>query len=452
MPSLDEDLRIAMAAHKAERFDEAEAGYLRVLEAQPDHAKALYYLGLLQFHRGDTATAIRFVQRCLSFARTNGPAWNTLGGLFVAAGRKSEARDAYQRATVVAPAMAEAWYNYGICLRDEGDVEGAIDALRTSLVREPGYSKSYEALATVLYQAGRTHEAANVYRDWAVREPQSAKARHMVAAVSQRDVPSRAADDYVRELFDGAARSFDANLGKLNYRAPELVVDALVREARGTRAGRNVPEPPGAERQDAEGAEHEGIERTHTSARRAGAVGGASAPHEGAPPAEPAAHFANVLDAGCGTGLCGPLLRSHCAQLVGVDLSARMIDRARGRKCYDDLVVAELSAFMQSRQGQFDAIVSADTLVYFGALEEPLSAAHGALRKQGVLVFTVESLPEAASQDYRLETHGRYAHSERYLRSALSASGFTVTGFKPAILREESGEPVRGAVITARRA
>src|SRR4051812_46586156 len=77
MSSPEEDLRIAMAAHKAERFDEAEAGYLRVLEAHPDHAKALYYLGLLQFHRGDTAAAIKFVQRCLNFARTSGPGWNT---------------------------------------------------------------------------------------------------------------------------------------------------------------------------------------------------------------------------------------------------------------------------------------------------------------------------------------------------------------------------------------
>src|SRR5262245_43063791 len=70
MSSPDEDLRTAMAAHKAERFDEAEAGYLRVLEARSNHPKALYYLGLLQFHRGDTATAIKFVQRCLNFART----------------------------------------------------------------------------------------------------------------------------------------------------------------------------------------------------------------------------------------------------------------------------------------------------------------------------------------------------------------------------------------------
>lgn len=414
MPSPDEELRIAMAAHKAERFDEAEAGYLRVLEARPDHAKALYYLGLLQFHRGDTAAAIKFVQRCLNFARTSGPGWNTLGGLFVAAGRKAEARDAYRRATLVAPAMAEAWYNYGICLRDEGDAEGAIGALRASLAREPGYSRSYEALATVLYQAGRTQEAAGVYREWAAQEPQSAKARHMVAAVSQHDVPARAADDYVRELFDGAARSFDANLGKLNYRAPSLVVEALVREVQGESA------------------------RGHVA------------------PAEPvdrhaALALASVLDAGCGTGLCGPLLRRHCGRLVGVDLSSQMVERARARECYDELVVDELSAFMRSRARAFDAIVSADTLVYFGALEEPLRAAHDALQNEGVLVFTVESLPPTAPQGYVLEAHGRYAHSEQYIRSAAAVAGFTVRVFEPATLREESGAPVSGAVITARR-
>jgi predicted TPR repeat methyltransferase len=437
MPSADEELRIAMAAHKAERFEEAEAGYLRVLEAQPEHPKALYYLGLLQFHRGDTATAIKFVQRCLNFARTNGPAWNTLGGLFVAAGRKTEARDAYRQATLVAPAVAEGWYNYGICLRDEGDVEGAIDALRTSLAREPGYSRSYEALATVLYQAGRSQEAANVYSDWAAREPQSAKARHMVAAVSQRDVPSRAADDYVRELFDGAARSFDANLGKLNYRAPKLVVGALLREAPVAPDVRGAADAPGT-------ADARALSDACGSG---GARDAAGAPYG----SQAAAAFGAVLDAGCGTGLCGPLLRPHCARLVGVDLSVQMVERARGRQCYDELVVEELSAFMRPRPRLFDAIVGADTLVYFGALEEPLAAAHGALRDNGVLVFTVESLPEAASQDYRLEAHGRYAHSERYLRTALATAGFSVTSFEGATLREESGEPVSGAVVTARR-
>ena len=434
MPSPDEDLRAAMAAHKAERFDEAEAGYLRVLGERPTDPKALYYLGLLQFHRGDTASAITLVQRCLSLARTNGPAWITLGGLFIAAGRNAEARDAYQRATVVAPAMGEGWYNLGICLRDDGEVEAAADALRASVVHEPGYFRSYDALAMLLYQLGRTQEAAGIYSAWVAREPGNAKARHMAAATSQENVPARAADDYVRELFDSSAKSFDADLAKLNYRAPELVAFALAREAV---ERRRLAASAAAE------ALPTLIDASVAHAPKSG--GDASATYVSKP-------VGQVLDAGCGTGLCGPLLRPNCSRLVGVDLSPQMIERAGARGCYDELVTAELSEFMRSHPGEFDAIVSADTLVYFGALEEPLRAARDALRPAGVLIFTLESLPAEVAEDFRLETHGRYAHSEPYIRGALAASGFDVVAYSHAILREERDQPVDGVVIAARRA
>src|SRR5207248_2783395 len=121
------------------------------------------------------------------------------------------------------------------------------------------------------------------------------------------------------------------------------------------------------------------------------------------------------------TGLCGPLIRSMCGSLAGVDLSPQMLAIARSRGCYDELVAAELSAFMRSRIQTFDAIVSADTLVYFGALDEPLSAARGALRGAGLLIFTVEALTEPAPGDYRLQLSGRFVHSEAYLRRVLGA-------------------------------
>ena len=39
----------------------------------------------------------------------------------------------------------------------------------------------------------------------------------------------------------------------------------------------------------------------------------------------------DVLDAGCGTGLCGPLVAPYARRLVGVDLSEAMLARpARG--------------------------------------------------------------------------------------------------------------------------
>jgi predicted TPR repeat methyltransferase len=402
MTSPDDELRESMVAHKAGRYAEAEAGYRRVLETRPADPKAMYYLGLLHHHRGDTAGAIELLRRCLSLAPSNASAWNTLGGLYIAADRRDEAREAYRRMTVAAPKLGEGWYNLGICLRDEGNIEAALDSLRTSVARQPDYFRSYEALATLLYRLDRVREASEVYSEWATRDPANATARHMAAATSQRDVPARAAEEYVRSLFDDSAKSFDADLERLGYRAPALVV--------------------------------EGLERA-MELRGSGVRG-----------------FGVVLDGGCGTGLCGPLLLPRSTTLVGVDLSQQMIERATERACYDELVVAELSAFMRSRPATFDTIVSADTLVYFGALEEPLAAARVALKQggSGWLVFTVEMNSREGEGDYRLGAHGRYVHSESYVRQALALSGLRLETLTYEMLRDERGEPVKGMLVVAR--
>jgi predicted TPR repeat methyltransferase len=75
----------------------------------------------------------------------------------------------------------------------------------------------------------------------------------------------------------------------------------------------------------------------------------------------------HILDAGCGTGLCGPLVAPYACRLVGVDLSEGMLARARERDVYDVLVKGELTAYLEACTDTFDVIVSADTLVYFGA-------------------------------------------------------------------------------------
>ena len=122
----------------------------------------------------------------------------------------------------------------------------------------------------------------------------------------------------------------------------------------------------------------------------------------------------DVLDAGCGTGLCGPLLAPYARRLVGVDLSERMLAQARAREVYDELVKGELTDYLRASAGMFDAIVSADTLVYFGPLEEVVEAAERALRPGGHVVFTVEEQPESG---YSLSVNGRYRHARRVRRA-----------------------------------
>ena len=93
-------------------------------------------------------------------------------------------------------------------------------------------------------------------------------------------------------------------------------------------------------------------------------------------------------------------------------------------------------------------IVSADTLVYFGDLQDVVTAAADALRPNGRLIFTVERAKGEPGVDYRLEMHGRYSHSSTYIGRLLSGAGL-VPEIEQAELRLESALPVAGLVVRA---
>ena len=397
MPPADTTLQQSVAAHQAGRLEEAAAGYRQILSICPEDPDALHFLGLLQFQRGDAQGALQLIGQSLRSAPDNPNAWNNLANMLSVAGQSSDAQQAYRRVISLAPDQAEAYYNLALSLRDDDDPGQSVRFLQQAIVRSPNFFRAYETLAMLCYRLGDIGGAAETYRVWSLRDPGNAKARHMAAATSGGNVPKRAADEYVRLVFDSVAHGFDRNLKNLGYRAPELVATAL--------------------------AEH--------------------AETRGAPLA--------VLDAGCGTGLCGPLVRRHCSSLVGVDLSPQMLELAKKRDSYDDLVVGELCGFMDSRANTFDAIISADTLVYFGAIDNALAAANKALRPGGVFIATFEALPGEGADGYRIEVHGRYAHREGYLREALLEAGFERIQLARETLRQERLQDVIGYVAVANK-
>jgi predicted TPR repeat methyltransferase len=148
--------------------------------------------------------------------------------------------------------------------------------------------------------------------------------------------------------------------------------------------------------------------------------------------------------------LCGPLIAPYARRLTGVDLSGGMLAQAKEKQVYDELLQAELTGYLRDHPAAFDVIVSADTLVYFGALEEVLAAASAALRAGGVLIFTLERGRGDAPPDFRLELHGRYAHAEGYVDRLLAGAGLRAE-IAHADLRMESGVPVGGLVVRARK-
>jgi len=429
MGTIEATLQQAISHHRSDDFSRAGDLYLEVLNQSPEQPDALHFLGVLRHQQGRDDEAIGLIERSLAKAPSYVDAWNNLGNVYRSTNRIDEAGSAYRQALALndrhpgawnnlamilclersykaaleahervielAPELADAYYNYANTLRAYGDPDEAMSAYRKTIALNPTHSQGNVRIGYLLQRLGRRKEAEGILRDWVSVDPDNATARHMLAACTGEAVPDRASDAYIRETFDDFADSFDRILlEKLGYRAPDLIGGALA----------EVLGPPQADLE--------------------------------------------ILDAGCGTGLCAQQLRSHARTLVGVDLSPGMLRKAVLRGGYDHLYQAELAQFLEDSPGAFDVIASADTLVYFGPLESVLAGAHGALRPGGWLAFTVE---RSRDGDVVLGSHGRYGHGEEYLQSTLAAAGFAEVNLAPAIPRTEGGEEVEGFVVRARR-
>jgi predicted TPR repeat methyltransferase len=426
--SVDEALSVAVVLQQAEQWAAAAEIYRSILEVAPDHAGALHFSGVLAHQQGrDDAVAL--IERSLELDPDRPDWYSNFGIVLQECLRLEEATAAYEQAIALDPNHANANNNLGVVLRATGRVVEAEAAYRAAIQIDPDHADAYNNLGVLLnglrrqreaalcfskvitlrpkhpearrllalahYTLGDVDKAIEVFDEWLREEPDDPIAQHMLAACSGRDVPARASDAFIEKTFDSFAASFDAKLASLAYRAPALIAEMLA---------------------------HAGVD---------------------------ASRSLDVVDAGCGTGLCGPLLAPYARRLVGVDLSEAMLDRARTRNVYDELTKGELTAYLRDSRGSFDVIVSADTLVYFGPLEPVAAAAANALRPGGVLVFTVEELSDTADDTgYSISPNGRYRHSPGYLERILADAGLQPE-IAPAELRLEAGEPVAGLVVQA---
>ncbi|HEY2068164.1 MAG TPA: methyltransferase [Rhizomicrobium sp.] len=157
-----------------------------------------------------------------------------------------------------------------------------------------------------------------------------------------------------------------------------------------------------------------------------------------------AAEGLSILDLGCGTGLSGAAFRDVAARLDGIDLSPRMIEKARARGIYDALAVADIETTLDGAV-RYDLILAADTLVYLGDLAPVFAGAARALAADGHFLFTVESQD---GEGFALGPKRRWRHSESYLRQEAEKAGLEVSGLVACSPRSEAGQAVPGFAVS----
>ncbi len=377
----------------------AEKEFRTALSIQPEHVEAHLNLGGIFEKRGMLDEACAAFQKVIAACPNDPKAYGRLGEILWRQGRHYEATEAIIQTTKLNPGDPMAFVILGGIFFAQDRAQEAIEAFRCALAIDPRHNNANHDMARVLALLGRKDEVAEVWRRWGAHDPENPIPRHHLSATDGHDVPARAPDDFIVKVFDNFAENFDEKLQRLQYRAPQIVTAALAAEY-----------------------------------------------------GEPRAAL-DILDAGCGTGLCAPLLRPFARCLDGVDLSPGMLEKATARGGYDDLQVAELTAFLASLRSEYDSIVSADTLIYFGDLDAVMQAAATALRAAGTIIFTVEkSADSESSAGFTLDHTGRYTHAEPYVRAALSRAGFEVRSLETVALRQEFFTPVQGFVVVAKKA
>ncbi len=97
-----------------------------------------------------------------------------------------------------------------------------------------------------------------------------------------------------------------------------------------------------------------------------------------------------VMDAGCGTGLSGPLLAAlGYADICGIDMSPNMLVAAKRRGGYSQLVEAELGKALPFDDGRFAAFISTGVFTAGHAPASSLIELSHILKSKGFAIFTI---------------------------------------------------------------
>jgi predicted TPR repeat methyltransferase len=291
--------------------------------------------------------------------------------------------------------IAERRFAYAKATAEEGDWSAAADLFEQALERAPNWAAAWFALGEAREKLGDLDAAARAFREALVADPADAQgAMARLALIGRGDAPGALPQAYVARLFDDYAWRFDKHLtDNLGYRAPALIAEALSAIAPGRR-------------------------------------------------------FASALDLGCGTGLMGEPLRARVGRLAGVDLSAAMIAKARGRGIYDELIIGDAVAPMRERPSALDLIAAADALVYIGDLAPLFDAVARTLTSDGLFAFSVETCEDG----FKLKPTMRFAHSRSYVETTAREVGLRLLLVRSAPTRREAGADAPGLICVVGRA
>ncbi|MGQ9371070.1 tetratricopeptide repeat protein [Azospirillum sp. ST 5-10] len=183
MATVQEALSIALDHQLAGRTAEAEALYVRILDAVPEEPNALHLLGLLHGQSGRLQSAEALIAKAAALRPEVGDYHANHAKVLRALGREAEAAEAFHAALGRLPDSPELAASLALLDQAGGRHGRAAAAARRLLSLQPDLGEGAHRLALSLQPLGRAAEAA-AWLDRAVRvRPDNAEAWHHLGLV-----------------------------------------------------------------------------------------------------------------------------------------------------------------------------------------------------------------------------------------------------------------------------
>jgi predicted TPR repeat methyltransferase len=370
------------------RLEEAEASYTQAIGLKPDYVEAHYNLGITLQKLGRLDEAEVSYTQAIVFKPDYAEAHSNLGATLQELGRLDEAEASYTQAIVLKPDYTEAHNNLGVMLQEQGRLDEAEASLRQAIALIPDYAEAHNNLGITLQRLGRLEEAIASLNKAIVNRPDFADAKHMLAAFTG-ETTATAPRDYVEGLFDNYAAKFEGSLvDNLEYKIPKVIAEIIIKDSKFDLLG-------------------------------------------------------SIMDLGCGTGLFGVEINQFCKHLEGIDLSQKMLDKAKEKDVYHRLIKHDIVDYLSNASLNFDYFISTDVFIYIGDLSDVFRLIKSRNKTGGKLGFSTEDYD---GDGFFLEQSGRYSHSKKYIESLCKTFGYELRHFETQALRKSKNQYISGGL------
>jgi predicted TPR repeat methyltransferase len=398
---LDAYYNLGLALSKLRLNNEAILVYQSLLHLLPRHFAARFQLACLYMELQQYEDAISHFLLILKDHPFHVETEVNLASCFLKSGQIDQAKMHYRQALVMLPTDTQILFNLGVISMQQGRLYDAIEYYLRLEKAHPDYFPVQQNLGAAFLTIKKRDEALLHFRKALKLMPDNQSVLHLVHVLSQDKPLSCSPPEYIKTLFDSYADHYDAHLvTTLHYQVPQLFYQA--------------------------------IKATYSKYLKIDMRALTEITDE-----KPL----DILDLGCGTGLCGEQFAPLAKSLTGVDISSKMLEIASQKKIYDELIEGDIISFLQDKHAAFDLILAGDVLVYFGDLSLLFTLVSSALRDQGLFVFNTEISDE---KDHELKETGRFAHHLNYVKDLASKHHLIVLEHDVLPLREDQQEKIIG--------